>query len=81
MAVDTSVHSRLEAIFKDVFEQPELEITRETSAETVPEWDSLSLIMLVSAIEAEFGLRFSGQELEEFESVGRLEDFLAGRPA
>jgi acyl carrier protein len=79
MAVDTSIHSRLEAIFRTVFDEPELELTRETSPATVPAWDSLSLIVLVTAVEREFGVRFSGDDLTTLETAGMLEDFLAAK--
>ena len=80
MAIDQSIHCRLEAIFRTVFEEPELELTRETGPATVPAWDSLSLIVLVGEIEHEFGVRFTGEDLEALENVGWLEDFLLAQP-
>ena len=51
----------------------------ETTAAAIPAWDSLSHIVLMVAIEAEFGVRFSGNELAELENIGALEAFLAQR--
>jgi acyl carrier protein len=41
----------LQDIFRDVFDQPDLILTRESSAATVEDWDSLAHINLVTAIE------------------------------
>ena len=77
MSSDGSIRRRLETIFRAVFEVDDLELTRDTSSATIDAWDSLSLIVLLTAIEAEFGVRFGGEDMAALESVGTLEDFLA----
>jgi acyl carrier protein len=73
------IHRRLEDVFRTVFGDPELIVTPDASAATIPQWDSLSHITLMVALEQEFGIRFSGNELAEFQNLGALEDFLAGQ--
>lgn len=68
--------SRLQAIFRDVFDSETLHITRETSAETIEGWDSLAHINLVSAIEQEFRIRFALGELQSMKNVGELLDLM-----
>lgn len=68
--------SRLQAIFRDVFDSETLHITRETTAKTVEGWDSLAHINLVSAIEQEFRIRFALGELQSMKNVGELLDLM-----
>lgn len=66
----------IQPIFRDIFEDDELIISRETSAETIEEWDSLAHINLVTSIEQEFGVRFALGELESLQNVGEMVDLI-----
>lgn len=68
--------SRIRDVMRDVFDVEDLEITDTTSAADVEEWDSLSHIRLVVAIEREFSVQFSNSEIEDMQNVGDLADFL-----
>lgn len=65
----------LAAVFEDVFGHG-APLTRETSPEQVPRWDSLQHIALVSAIERNFGISLSMDEMMEMRSVGAIEAVL-----
>jgi acyl carrier protein len=67
---------RLEPIFRDVFDQPELSISRESSAKTVEGWDSLTHVTLVMAVEQEFKVKFGLGELQDLENVGGMVDLI-----
>lgn len=67
---------RLQPIFRDVLDDPKLQITRRDSASTVSGWDSLAHITLVSVIEDEFGVRFALGELNELKDVGDMVDLV-----
>ena len=56
----------------DTFDLDELAVSPETTASDVEEWDSLSHIRLVVAIEREFGFKFSNAEIEDMDNVGDL---------
>ena len=64
--------SKLEAIFREVFDDDELELTTELTANDVDGWDSLSHVNLIVAIEGRFNIRFSQKELLGFKKVGDL---------
>lgn len=66
----------LQPIFRDVLDDPALQITRQSSAATVANWDSLAHINLVSAIEQEFHIRFALSELAELKNVGDMIDLM-----
>lgn len=56
----------------DVFELDQLSITEATTAHDIEEWDSLSHIRLMVAIERAFKIRFTNAEIENLKDVGDL---------
>ena len=67
---------KLQPLFQDVFDRPELNVTRDSNAENVEDWDSLMHINLISAIEQEFGVKFALGELESLRNVGDMIDLI-----
>ena len=59
-------------IMRDVFDEDDLEVSEETSAEDVEEWDSLSHVRLIVAVERKFGFKFKNSEIESLKNVGDL---------
>jgi len=72
------IYERLQAIFDDVF-MDEVRLTPELSAKDVEEWDSITHVSLVLAIEEKFGVRFRVGEVESAKNVGDLVDLIATR--
>jgi acyl carrier protein len=72
----SEILSNLQPIFRDVLDDPNLQITRESSAQNVPGWDSLAHINLISCIEQEFGVRFALGELADLQNVGEMIDLM-----
>ena len=56
-------------IFKEVFEENDLVINEESNIDNIPNWDSLSHIYLVVAIEDAFNKKFSAEEIQSWHSV------------
>jgi acyl carrier protein len=71
-----STLEKLQPIFRDVLDSPDLRIDRSSSALTVPGWDSLAHINLVVAIEHAFHIKFALGELEELKNVGEMVDLM-----
>jgi acyl carrier protein len=67
---------KLQPIFRDVFDEDDLVVTREASAQTIDGWDSLAHINLISAIEQELKVRFALGELEGLKNVGDMVDLI-----
>jgi len=63
-----SLLPEVQEIFRAVFDQPGLIITRESNASTVDDWDSLTHINLVTAIEKSFKIKFALGELQELKT-------------
>ncbi len=59
-------------IMRDVFDDDDLEISLQTTAEEVEDWDSLSHIRLIVAVERKFGFKFKNSEVEALKNVGEL---------
>ena len=62
---------RITPIFHDVL-NPDVVVTAQLDASQVPEWDSLNHIGLIVALEGEFGVEFTTDELAAMENVGDL---------
>ena len=65
---------RVEEIFREELELNDLVFSDETTADDVEEWDSLSHIQLIVAIEKEFNLKFSSREIMSWANVGEMID-------
>ena len=64
--------AEVKTIMCDVFDVDDLDISKDTTARDIEEWDSLSHIRLIVAIEQHFGIKFTSLEVEGFKSVGDL---------
>ena len=49
------------------------------AADDIEDWDSLTHITLISAIEEEFGMKFSMKEVVGMNNVGELAEIVAAR--
>ena len=63
---------KLNGIFRTVFDNDDLDIRPEMTANDVDGWDSLSHVNLILAVEKGFGIRFTQRELLTFKNVGDL---------
>jgi acyl carrier protein len=63
---------RVRDIMMDVFGLDQLSITKATTAKDIEEWDSLSHIRLMVAVEKTFKIRFTNAEIEGLKDVGDL---------
>lgn len=73
---DDAVDDRMLQVFREVFADDDLSLTDETTAADVPGWDSLAHINLMFALENEFDMQFTDEQLSEFRNVGELRRFL-----
>lgn len=67
-----STKERLQEVFREVFDDEELEINNETTADDIEEWDSLTHIQLIVAVENEFSIKFSMVETIKLKNVGEF---------
>ena len=72
------IFEKLTEVFSDVFDE-EITVTEETTSADIEEWDSLTHITLISAIEEAFGMHFSMKEVLGMANVGELAEIVASR--
>ena len=73
---EVEVIAKLEQVFRDIFDEEELTINNETTAEDIEDWDSLAHINLVVSIEKEFDVKFALGELQALQNVGDMVDLV-----
>lgn len=73
------LQGQLNQIFCEVFDDDDIRITPEMTANDVDGWDSLSHVNLIVAIENKFKITFSQKELLTFKKVGDLMESIRGK--
>lgn len=66
------IYDRLNEIFRDVLDNDEIVLKPGITAADVDEWDSLSHIRIIVAIEQAFGIKFAVTEIGNLKDVGEL---------
>lgn len=66
-------------LFAEVLEIDSAQLNDESSPENVKEWDSLSAMKLVAAIEEKFEVRLSTKEIMKMSTIGRARKTLQSK--
>lgn len=70
------VLEKVQEIFRDVMDNDEILLNDSTTSNDIEEWDSLSHIQLVVAIEKKFGLKFNSNQILSWKNVGEMVDLI-----
>lgn len=62
---------QIEGIISEILERP-VELSVETKASDVEDWDSINHILIIVEIEKKFSVRFSSSQVESFKNVGDI---------
>lgn len=74
-----NINERLNEVFRNVFDDDDIVVDRDTTADDIEDWDSLEHIRLIGAVEREFGVKFSMKEVSTMKNVGEMMDIIAAR--
>jgi acyl carrier protein len=70
--MEQNIWNELNAVFRDVMDNPDIAVGPGTTAKEIPEWDSITHVLLIAAVEKKFGVRFTAAEIQSFQNVGDL---------
>jgi len=76
---ETAILDRLVEVFRETLDDPEIELKRETTADDIEDWDSISNIQLMVSVEQAFGLKLRTGEIAGLRNVGELADVIVRR--
>ena len=71
--------ARMNKIFREVFDNPTIEIFDDMTSSDVVGWDSFSHINLITSLEIEFDIEFTQQEAFGFKTVGELKSAIEAK--
>ena len=70
------IFEKLNEIVADVFEDDTIEVKETTSSADIEDWDSLTHITLISAVEDAFGIKFAMKDVIGMKNVGEMVDII-----
>ena len=73
------ISGNLKSVFQKVFEENDIAISREMTAQDIENWDSLHHIQLISEVERAFGVKFKLREVLSMKNVGDLIDLIQAK--
>jgi acyl carrier protein len=71
-----AIFLRIQGIAADLFEIPHEQVTPLSSPENIENWDSVQHLNLILALEQEFGILFSTEEIDEMKNLGAIKSLL-----
>ncbi|MGZ3609951.1 MAG: acyl carrier protein [Ktedonobacteraceae bacterium] len=74
--MNSNVLERVKEIVADIFNVPKDRVTLQTSPNTIDTWDSIKHLDLVLALEQEFALQITPDEMVEMKSVEVIEKLI-----
>jgi acyl carrier protein len=74
-----SLDARVQALFREVFDDDSLVIGDSTSQSNLEGWDSFHQVKLVISVEEEFGVKLSIEEAIGLVSVAKLKELLLAK--
>ncbi len=70
----SQILAEVQEIFRDTLDNEEIKLTDATTADDVEEWDSLTHVQLIVAIEKHFKIKFTSMEILSWQNVGQMVD-------
>lgn len=77
----TEIIEKLTEIFRTVFNNGDLTLYEEMTAEDIEAWDSLTHMLMISKVEKTFVIKIKLRELNKLNTVGNLIDLIESKTA
>lgn len=79
VASRTELLREINGIFINILDNESIVLNEQTVADDIEEWDSLTHIQLVVAIEKHFKIRFTAREIQSWKNVGEMITSIIGK--
>ena len=73
---EQEIFESVQEIFRTVFDDTDIVLTREMTSADIEDWDSLEQINLLVAIEKRFNIKFQLQDVKDLPDVGSMLDLV-----
>ncbi len=73
------VFTQLTEVFWDVFDDEDIVLKDDTTADDIEDWDSLEQINLIVACEKKFSVKFDIAEIQKLKNVGEMADTILAK--
>ena len=73
---EQEIFDSVQEIFRTVFDDDGIVLTREMTADDIEDWDSLEQINLLVAIEKKFSIKFKLDDVKNLPNVGAVLDLV-----
>ncbi len=75
----TDILKQVQDIFRDILDDENIILSDTSTAEDIEDWDSLTHIQLIKAIEKNFSIRFTSREILSWNNVGEMLDCIKSK--
>lgn len=75
----TDILKQVQDIFRDILDDENIILSDASTAEDIEDWDSLTHIQLIKAIEKNFSSRFTSREILSWNNVGEMLDCIKSK--
>lgn len=75
----SEVLRKINEAFIDNLDNDDIVLTESSTADDIEEWDSLTHVQLVVAVEKKFKIRFNAKEIQSWKNVGEMIDSIIAK--
>lgn len=76
---DKDILNALTQVFRDVFDDEDIVLAPDMTADNIDGWDSQTHVILIVAAEQRFGIKFRTAELESLKNVGHFAQLIQSK--
>ena len=76
-----AIFATLLPIFREVLDESDIELTRDSNARNLPNWDSIAHLEIIELVQRRSKVKFSLTDLGKLKTVGDLVDLILSKSA